>query len=207
MHITSRLMRASSMATQQEAAAVITGAVAHVNKQHGTNLGAAVQVGGDALLFGVSGNYERLADYEALRAALASDTEFHEILKSGEGLFTDMVEDTIWKSRIPPGEPAVFAQVSTANVLLTSVDAAMTFCAEVSATVAEILGNQVGLATAVTGDRSRILWVGFSSSLAEMEADGDTLDASADYLDLFKRSEGVIVPNTLEQQIWQNISG
>ena len=82
----------------------------------------------------------------------------------------------------------------------------MTFAAEVATTVNGILGRETGLATAVTGDRSRLLWIGAADSLAQVEADNETLEASAEYLDLFKRSEGLVVPNSLEQHIWQRIS-
>ena len=43
---------------------------------------------------------------------------------------------------------------------LTRIGEAMTFAAEVSATVSEIVGRPTGLVTATTGDRARILWVG-----------------------------------------------
>lgn len=206
MYITSRLLRASSGATQAAAAGVVTDAVEHINTNHGGQLNVGVQVGGDALLFGITGMYEHLSEYEQLRAALATDDQLQQIVQAGDGLFGGEVEDTIWRTRIDAGEPDVYAQVSSANVQLTSVSEAMAFCAEVSATVTAILGRPAGFSTAVTGNRSRILWLGFAGSMAQMEAEGEKLEENADYLDLFKRSEGLIVPNSLEQHIWQRIN-
>lgn len=206
MFMTSRLIRAASPATQGAAAQTVTKAVEHLNSTHGAALNAGVQVGGDALAFAVTGMYEKLADYEKLRNAMLADNEFQELLAANGDQFAGEIEDTIWRSRIEGGEPSTYAQVSTANIELTSVAEAMAFCAEVATTVTSILGRPVGFATAATGLRSRILWVGFADSLDQIESEGDTLESSPDYMDLFKRSGGLIVANSLEQRIWHRIT-
>ena len=205
MYITSRLLRAASGASQLTAAAVVSEAVNHIGETHGVQFNVGVQIGGDPMLIGVSSAFEHLSDYETLITALGEDQTFQSILQSGEGVLSDTIEDTIWRSRMEPGEPEKFAQVSTANIVLTSVAEAMAFCAEVASTASSTVNRDVGFATAVTGNRSRVLWIGYSGSLAEIEADGEQLEASADYLDLFKRSDGLVVPNSLEQHIWQQL--
>ena len=185
---------------------VVIQAVEHINATQGTTFGVGIQVGGDALLLGVNGRHETLADFEAVGAALATDEEFQAIVQSGDGLFAPSIEDTIWKSRIAAGEPGAYALVSTANIVLTRVSEAMTFAAEIAATVSEIIGKPAGLLTAVTGNSSRVLWIGSADSLAEIEDNNETLENSPEYVDMFKRSEGLIVLNSLEQTIWQRIS-
>lgn len=206
MYVTSRLLRASSGATLSQAITMVNWVLGHINSNHGTDFGAGIQVGGDPLTIGITGGFEKLSDYEALRAALLTDEEYQGALRLGDHLFDGTMDDTIWNVRIPPGEPDAISQVSSVNVQLTRVVDAMTFAAEVASTVQSITGRTVGMVTAATGDRSRLVWVGYSPSLAAVQEDGEKLEANEDYLDLFKRSEGLMVPNTLQQNIWQRVT-
>ncbi len=133
---------------------VVIQAVDHINATQGTEFMVSTQVGGDALILGVSGRHETLGDFERVGLALATDEEFQAIVQSGDGLFADSIEDTIWKSRLNPGERSSYRLVSSANLILSRIAEAMTFAAEISTTVSGVLGRPVGLATAVTGDRS-----------------------------------------------------
>ena len=206
MHVTSRMIRVASGASMNDAIGQVNQILGHLNSTHGSEFGAGIQLGGDAQVIGITGRFESLADYEALRAAMGTDEVVQSLIRVGDSLFDNTIEDTIWKSRIAPSEPELYSTVASANIALTRVGDAMAFAAEITATVSEILGKQGGLATAVTGDRSRVVWVGNAASLAEVEESGDKLEASAEYMDLFKRSEGLIVPNTLQQNIWQRVT-
>lgn len=206
MYVMSRLMRASSGAALPQAIQMTNYVIGHINSNHGTSFGAGVQVGGDPLVIGITNAFESLADYEALRAALQTDQEFQAALQMGDHLYENSTEDTLWNVRIPPGDPDVVSQVSSVRVELTRIVDAMTFAAEVATTVNGITGNTVGVVTAATGDRSRLLWIGYGPSLGQVEKDGEALEANEDYLGLFKKSEGVLQPNTLEQNIWMRVS-
>ena len=207
MYVVSRLLRAKTLATLADATGVVTEAITHLRKAHGVDLAAAVEYGGDGLAIGINGIYEHLADYDTFRSAMALDEDFGKILQSGDGLFAETVDDTIWKVRIPPGEERHrFMVVNHANIVLEQVAEAMTFAAEVSATISGITGTPVGLATAQSGDRSRIVWVSYGETLDELEENGEALEANDDYLDLYKRSAGLIVSNTLEEHLWARIT-
>jgi hypothetical protein len=206
MYVMSRLMRARSGAAVPQAIQMTNYTTAHINSTHGTEFGVGVQIGGDPLLIGITGGFESLADYEKLRAALQTDQEFQAALQMGDHLYDNSTEDTLWNVRIPPGEQDAVSQISSVRVELTRIVDAMTFAAEVATTVSGTTGNTVGVATAATGDRSRLVWVGYGPSLAQVEQDGEALEANEEYLDLFKKSEGVLQPNTLEQNIWMRVS-
>ena len=207
MYVVSRLLRARTLAALADATGVVTEAINHLRKEHDVDLGAAVEYGGDGLAIGINGVYEHLADYDTFRSAMVLDEDFGKILQAGEGLFAETVEDTIWKLRIPPGEERHrFMVVNQANLVLEQVAEAMAFAAEVSATISEITGTPVGLATAQTGDRSRIVWVSYGETLDELERNEETMEANDEYLDLYKRSAGLVVPNTLEEHLWARIT-
>jgi hypothetical protein len=207
MYVVSRLLRAKTLAALPDATGIVVEAVTHLNNRHGVELGAAVEFGGDGLAIGINGVYEHLADYDAFRSAMMQDEDFGKLVQSGDGLFAESVEDTIWKLRIPPGEePARFMTVNHAQLVLEQVAEAMAFAAEVSMTIGEITGTPVGLATAQSGDRSRIVWVSYGESLDVLEQNEETLEANDEYLDLYKRSAGLVVPNTLEQHLWSRIT-
>ena len=189
-----------------QAIAMVNYVLEHMNSTHGTQFGAGVAVGGDPAAIGITGGFESLADYEALRAKLQTDQEYQAAMQMGDHLFENNAEDTLWNIRIPPGDQDAVTQVSSVRIETTRIVEAMTFAAEVATTVSGIVGRDVGLATAATGDRSRLVWVGYSSSLAPVEADGATLEANEGYLDLFKRSEGLTQPNMLEQNLWMRVT-
>lgn len=87
---------------------------------------------------------------------------------------------------------------------MTNINEAMTFAAEVATTVSGITDRPVGIATAATGDRSRLVWVSAFDSMSDMDGTTADLEADESYLDLFKRSEGLLVPNSLESTIWRS---
>ena len=65
------------------------------------------------------------------------------------------------------------------------------------------IGRDVGVLTASTGNRSQIAWIGYADSLDQIAHDGQAMETDPDYLAFFARSEGLMVPNSLQQSIWQ----
>ncbi len=206
MHVLSRLLRASSGATLPDAISRVNTVLGLINENHGSQFSAGIAIGGDAQVIAITGAFESLGDYETLRAAVLADQEVQTAIQAGADLFDNTVEDTLWKVRIQAGDQDAITVVNSVRVQLTRIGDAMTFASEVASTVQELTGTTVGMATAMTGDQSRLVWVGYGPSLAQLEENIDTLEASDQYLDLFKRSEGLLVPNTLEQSIWQRIT-
>ncbi len=205
MYVTSRMLTTTSAADMPQAVGLINFIINHINSTHGAELGAATMIGGDPSVIGINGRYETLADYQKLAMALQADTEFQSVVQLGSHLFADL-QDTIWNVRIPAGEPQAITTITSVNVNLPRVGEAVTFAAEAAATIGSITGSTVGVATAVTGDRTRLLWAGHGADLAELEANTAELEASEEYLDLFKRSEGLFIPGHFDQSIWMRVS-
>lgn len=205
MYVTSRTLTITSAADMPQAVGLINFIINHINSNHGTDLAAATMVGGDPSVIRVNGRYESLADYQKLGMALQSDAEYQSVVQLSSHLFAD-VQDTIWNVRIPPGEAQAIITVNNSRVNLTRVGEAMTFAAEAAATIGSITGSQVGVATAMTGDQTRLIWAAYSADLGELEADNDKIESSEDYLDLFKRSEGLFIPGHFDQSIWMRVS-
>jgi len=177
-----------------------------LNGNHGGAFGAGIQVGGDPSVIGISGGYETLADYERMIGAMMADEELQGVIDLGSNLFTGEIQDSIWNVRLPLGDPGPYFQITTTDINLSRIGEAMALAAEVASTVSSITGATVGLSTAVTGRRSRINWGGYNASMAEMEEQSAKLESDESYMDLFKRAEGLVVPNALEQTIWRGIA-
>jgi len=205
MYVTSRTLTITSAADMPQAVGLVNFIINHINSNHGADLVAATMVGGDPSVIGINGRYESLADYQKLGAALQSDAEYQSVVQLGSHLFAD-VQDTIWNVRIPPGEAQAIIAITNSRVNLTRVGEAMTFAAEVASTIGSITGSQVGVATAMTGDRTRLIWAAYSADLGELEADTEKLESSDEYLDMFKRSEGLFIPGHFEQSIWMRVT-
>ncbi len=204
MYVTSRNLRASSGSAMPQAINLVNYVVTLLNENHGGQFTSATQVGGDPSAIGVLGRYETLGDYERVMGGAAADTELQGAIQLGAHIFSNETADAIWNVRIPPGEPSTYSTVNASRILMSKVGEAMAYAAEVAATVSSITGNSVGLATAATGDRSRIVWIGYNSSMADMDGQTAALEADESYMDLFKRSEGLLVPNSLQGTIWRS---
>ena len=111
--------------------------------------------------------------------------------------------DAITQVIRPPGERGAIATVNTAMMHLPAVAEAIPFALEVSDFVKTKLDNDLGVMTAVTGNRAGLAWMGFSDSLDQAVQDGQTLESDPDWLAFFARSEGLFVPGSLEQSYWQ----
>ena len=205
MYATSRSFRVKPGAMPQ-AINLTNYVIGLLNGNHGGMFGAGIQVGGDPSIIGISGGYETLADYERMMGEMAADAEFQGAVQLAANLMTGEVEDNIWNVRMPLGDPGPFFNITTTDVNLSRIGEAMTFAAEVASTISGITGATVGLSTAVTGRRSRINWAGYNASMAEMEEQSAKLESDESYMDLFKRAEGLVVPNALSQTIWRGIA-
>jgi len=205
MHVTTRMVRVTG-GRLPDAIPAVNHITELLNERHGSNVNVAVQIGGDPSVIGFSGMWQSLADLEAYRASAMADTEIASLMRMAAPLFADEVEDTLWKVHLPPGERQSITVVTGALMNLTRVGEAAAFAAEAAGVVSAVTGNQVGIATAATGERARLIWVGFAPDLAKVEADTDALEASDDYMELFKKSEDVMVTGSLYTGIWQSVS-
>lgn len=204
MYITSRIIKTTG--DMPTAIGFVQYVLGVLNDRHGGEFSAGVQIGGDPSVIGIVGRFEDLEAYGSVRASMMADDELAGAIRMAGHLIAE-AQDTLWRVHIPAGEPEAYSTVTSVRINLTALTAASTYAAEVAATVSSISGIEVGLSTAVTGDRSRLNWVSFAPDLATIEEVGDKLEASSDYLDLFKQSEGLVVPSSLRATLWQGVAG
>ena len=201
MYMTFRQMRAQ-MGQMQDAIGVVTWARDRLNNDHGGAYAASVNIGGDPTAISLSGAFESMADYEKLRAAVAADDGLQAVIRMSSDMIVETT-DSIAQVIRAPGERDAIATVNTAMMHMPAVAEAIPFALEVSDYVKAKLDNDVGVMTAVTGNRAGLAWLGFNASLDEAARDGQTMESDPDYLAFFKRSEHLFVPGSLEQSYWQ----
>ena len=186
----------------EDALGVVGYVVAQINENHGGALGYSVMVGGDPSAIAVSGNWETLGQFEQARASWMGDQELGSAMRMGSELLTGS-SDMILQVLKPLGDPGAYALVNTASMHMPAVTDAIGFAVEVAEFAEGKTGVSTGVVSAYTGNRSMLSWVGYASDLDEISKNSQALETDADYLEFFKRSEGLFQPGTLEQNIWQ----
>jgi len=185
-----------------DAIALAVAARDRANSEQGGHYGVSVNVGGNPAALSLAGVFETLGQYETMRAALAQDDEIQSIVRLSGDLITS-VQDTIGQVMKPPSARGAYAQVNTAMMHMPAVVDAIGFALEVAEYVDDKLGRDVGVVTAMTGNRAGLMWLGYTESLDQLATESQTLETDPGYLDFFKRSESLFVPGSLEQSIWQ----
>ena len=201
MYMTFRQMQAD-VAHMQDALALATFARDRLNSEHGGHYGVSVNIGGDPSAISLASPWATLGEYERVRAAIASDDQLQMVIRMAAG-YTSNMQDSIAQILKAPGDRGTYAQVNTVMMFMPAVADAIAFALEVAEFVDQKIDQNVGVLTAVTGNRAGLMWLGYSDSLDELAENGQTLETDPDYLAFFKSSEDKFVPGTLEQSIWQ----
>lgn len=201
MYMMFRNMRADT-GKMQDAIGVATWARDRLNNDHGGNYAVSLNIGGDPTAISLSAAFATMGDYEKMRTAVAGDDGLQAVIRMSSDMIVE-TRDTITQVLRPPGDRGAIATVNTAMMHMPAVADAIAMALEVADFVKTKLGNDLGVMTAVTGNRAALAWVGFSDSLDQAAQDGQTLESDPDWLSFFKRSDGLFVPGTLEQSFWQ----
>ena len=82
---------------------------------------------------------------------------------------------------------------------------AMAFANEISKQFTATTGIDVKIAVPVGGNPSRIAWIANYENLAQFEAAGLKLLADQKYMELTNKAAGILVPNTLHDEIWRTL--
>lgn len=204
MYMTVRRLRVK-YGRMEDALAFVGYVVERINTEHGASSRAGVNIGGDPAAISISGDWQSLGEYDAMRASVMADTELQSAVRVSSALFTDAA-DSIVRVLKPAGDPDNIVVVNTARMYMPRVGEAVAFALEVADFVDVSTGNVSGVATAVTGDRSELSWFGYGENLDEMAQNADAIEGSEEYLSLFKRSEELFVPGSLRQSIWQFVA-
>ena len=91
----------------------------------------------------------------------------------------------------------------SATVMPGMLAPAMAFANEISKQVTATTGTDLKIAVPVGGNPSRIAWIANYENLAQYESAGLKLLADEKYLELTKKAAGILVPNTLHDEIWR----
>ena len=177
-----------------------------IKERFGVEMGIGTMVGGDPDVVGATSRWETLGAYQAYRDAVLADEEV--VAKFAEiGAMTSSMEDFIGRVLVAPGgEPTTFSVVNEARMHMPRITDAIPFGLEVSEFVEAKTGTKNGFVAAMTGDRSRVAWLSRFDTLDAAAELGETLEADPEYLDLFKRADGIYVDGSLEQSIWHWIA-
>jgi hypothetical protein len=205
MHVTSRMMKVTG-GRMAEAISMTSYTLGLLNTNLGAQFGASIMVGGDPTIINSTGFWESMAQYETFRATIAQDAEIGTALRIGANLFSDDVEDTMWQVHSAPGEGEQYAIITSARINLARVGEAIAFAAQAAEAVSGVTGRPVGMATAITGDVTRLLWIGYAPDLVTLEDRRQALQASDDYAAIFANADGLIEAGSFESNIWQNLS-
>lgn len=188
-----------------DAITMVNWVVGQINEKHGGDMHVAIEVGGNPNAIWVTGVWESMADYEAMRASYMADEEIKGALGFAASV-ASMVEDRLAQVLRPPGDRAAYATLSMAKVDLTEISEAIPFCLEVAELASNITGHQTGLVRAITGDANDVLWFTFADSLATIQEADDKLMGDSSFMDLYKRSATVMVPGSLTNGLRQYVS-
>lgn len=85
------------------------------------------------------------------------------------------------------------------------LSAAMAFANEIKAQVKATSGVDLQIAVPIGGKASRLAWIGNYESLAELDTAMVKLLGDPQYQELVKKAAGIVVPDTLVDEIWRTI--
>ena len=183
----------------------LTGAVmSMLNEKYGTNYSIRVDIGGNPNAIFLVTPFETLADYEQMRMSYMADQEINSMLVGSESI-GDIVEDRLGEIIKPMGEFASFASVNTVRVETPKQMEATAFCLEVAELATSISGDEVGLVRPLTGDISELFFVSNFASMEDLNQSNVKLSENEDWLALYEKSIGLIVPGSLHYAIRQKV--
>ena len=183
----------------------LTGAVlSTLNSKMGTDYSMHVDVGGDPNAVFLTTGFETLADYEQMRMSYMADQEINSMLVGSESI-GDIVEDRLGEIIKPMGEFAAFAAVNTVRVETPKQMEATAFCLEVAELASSISDDEVGVVRPLTGDISELFFVTNFASMEDLNQSNVKLTENEDWLALYEKSIGLIVPGSLHYAIRQKV--
>lgn len=179
-----------------------------LNSQLGTNYRASVNLGNEAGMVLLAGNYEHLKEIEKVRETLWKDPDIAAALRFSEEVFqhgAGSTFDHIEKVHQSSGDHKDWVTVKTRRSKPGMRREAVTVGVELAKYMSELLKHPIGFATAITGDLNRALWIGNSDSLADLERDGQILVNDKGYSELIQKVHTVFDAGTQVRSIWQRV--
>ncbi len=203
MFIAGRTLTAKS-GRMADAISLVSTVLTAMNAKLSTDYSLHVDIGGDPNAIFLTTGFETLADYEQMRMSYMADQDINAMLVGSESI-GDIVEDRIGEVIKPMGEFGPFASVNTVRVETPKQMEATAFCLEVAELATSVSGDEVGLVRPLTGDISELFFVSNFESMEALNQSNVKLSENEDWLALYEKSIGLIVPGSLHYAIRQKV--
>ena len=186
MYVSARKITAAN-GRMEDATAFATMLTQRINEKLGSDLGLAIEVGGDPNVLWLNGRWESLGDFQKFNEAFSADPQLVAAAAITDSV-ASVTSDQINRMHRAPGDRNAYAVLSRGRIQMENFVSAMAFMDELAELASSVGGVETGIALPVTGDRYEAIFVQFASSMQELQELDEKLFASEDYLAMFAKA-------------------
>ena len=186
MYVSARKITATN-GRMEDATAFATMLTQRINEKLGSDLGLAVEVGGDPNVLWLNGRWDSLGDFQKFNEGFYADPQLVAAAAITDSV-ASITSDQINRMHRAPGDRNAYAVVSRGRIQMENFVSAMAFMDELAELATSVGGVETGIALPVTGDRYEAIFVQFAASMQELQDLDEKLFASEDYLAMFAKA-------------------
>ena len=179
MYVSARKITAAN-GRMEDATAFATMLTQRINEKLGSDLGLAVEVGGDPNVLWLNGRWDSLGDFHKFNEGFYADPQLVAAAAITDSV-ASVTSDQINRMHRAPGDRNAYAVVSRGRIQMENFISAMAFMEELAEVATSVGGVETGIALPVTGDRYEAIFVQFAASMQELQDLDEKLFASEDY--------------------------
>ena len=186
MYVSARKITAAN-GRMEDATAFATMLTQRINEKLGSDLGLAVEVGGDPNVLWLNGRWDSLGDFQKFNEGFYADPQLVAAAAITDSV-ASVTSDQINRMHRAPGDRNAYAVVSRGRIQMENFVSAMAFMEELAELATSVGGVETGIALPVTGDRYEAIFVQFAASMQELQDLDEKLFASEDYVAMFAKA-------------------
>ena len=186
MYVSAKKITAAN-GRMEDATAFATMLTQRINEKLGSDLGLAVEVGGDPNVLWLNGRWDSLGDFQKFNEGFYADPQLVAAAAITDSV-ASITSDQINRMHRAPGDRNAYAVVSRGRIQMENFVSAMAFMEELAELATSVGGVETGIALPVTGDRYEAIFVQFAASMQELQDLDEKLFASEDYLAMFAKA-------------------
>ena len=186
MYVSARKITAAN-GRMEDATAFATMLTQRINEKLGSDLGLAVEVGGDPNVLWLNGRWDSLGDFQKFNEGFYADPQLVAAAAITDSV-ASVTSDQINRMHRAPGDRNAYAVVSRGRIQMENFISAMAFMEELAELATSVGGVETGIALPVPGDRYEAIFVQFAASMQELQDLDEKLFASEDYLAMFAKA-------------------
>ena len=186
MYVSARKITAAN-GRMEDATAFATMLTQRINEKLGSDLGLAVEVGGDPNVLWLNGRWDSLGDFQKFNEGFYADPQLVAAAAITDSV-ASVTSDQINRMHRAPGDRNAYAVVSRGRIQMENFVSAMAFMEELAELATSVGVVETGIALPVTGDRYEAIFVQFAASMQELQDLDEKLFASEDYLAMFAKA-------------------